>query len=201
MIGFVRGRVAQISNDHCIIDVKGIGYRIFITASARQKLAIAEDVHLYTYLNVREDALSLFGFLTHDEYQLFLSLISVTGIGPKVALGILSSVTPAQFCLAIASKNLTLLTKMPGVGKKTAERLILELKDKLGNIECESDNEPTTVVEEPNPCDQVIDEAREVLLALGYSPSEINPVLSKVYRASQATEETVRLALKEVGRR
>lgn len=200
MIGFVRGRVAQIFSDHCLIDVQGIGYRIFIAESARQKLTPEEEVLFHTYLNVREDALSLFGFLTHDEYQLFLSLISVAGIGPKVALGILSSATPSQFRLAVASKNLTALTKMPGVGKKTAERLILELKDKLGSIE----NEPefdSTIVEDTNSSCQVLDEALEALLALGYNQSEVNPVLRKVYRVGQATKETVRLALKEVGRR
>lgn len=200
MIGFVRGKVVQIFNDHCFIDVQGIGYRIFIAEPARQKLTLDKEVLFYTYLNVREDALSLFGFLTHDEYQLFLSLISVTGIGPKVALGILSSISPSQFRLAVVSKNLTVLTKMPGVGKKTAERLILELKDKLGSIEEEADND-SNVAEPINSSDQVIDEALEALLALGYTQSEIHPVLRKVYRAGQATEETVRLALKEVVRR
>ncbi|MDD4599813.1 Holliday junction ATP-dependent DNA helicase RuvA [bioreactor metagenome] len=200
MIGFVRGKVAQVFNDYCFVDVQGLGYRIFIAEPTRKKITVGEETLLHTYLHVREDALSLFGFLTQDEYQLFLSLISISGVGPKVAMGILSSISPSEFRFAVASKNITVLTKMPGIGKKTAERLILELKDKIGSMESGNDLE-SNGIEIIQHSDEVIDEALAALLTLGYSHAEISPVLRKIYQTGQTTEDTVRLALKEVGRR
>lgn len=201
MIGFVRGKATHVFNDHCLIDVQGLGYRVFISNFTRQKILLGEEVLLHTYLHVREDAMLLFGFFTQEEYQLFLSLISVTGIGPKVAIGILSSISPAEFRLAVASKNLTSLTKMPGIGKKTAERLILELKDKIGSIETDTINPSERFETAGNSLNEVVDEALAALIALGYSQSEISSVLRKVYKEGQTVEETVRLALKEAGRR
>lgn len=200
MIGFIRGKVAQLYSDCCLVEVQGIGYRIYTTDTVKKQLSVGQDVFFYTYLNVREDALSLFGFLSHDEYQLFMGLISVNGIGPKVALGVLTAATPEQFRIAIASRDLAVLTKLPGIGKKTAERLILELKDKLGSITCNTNNE-TVTGKDRNLAEEFADEAYDVLTALGYTQAEVMPVLRKVYRSGQTVEETVRLALKEVGQR
>lgn len=200
MIGFVRGKTVQVFSDHCFIDVQGLGYRVFITEPTRKKMIVGEEVLLHTYLHVREDALSLFGFLSQDEYQLFLNLISVSGIGPKVAMGILSSISPTEFCLAVAGRNITVLTKMPGIGKKTAERLILELKDKVGSLEYKDvyQSKDADNLDQPS---AVVDDALAALLALGYNQSEIIPILRKVYKAGQAIEDTVRLVLKEAGSR
>ncbi len=197
MIGYVRGEVSHLFPDSCFVDVQGVGYRLHISAATRQKLVAGESATLYTYLNVREDALMLYGFYATDEYDMFLQLIGVTGIGPKVALGILSAVSPDGFRLAVSQKNLGILTKIPGIGKKTAERLILELKDKIG--------EATGAGEEIGgqagwiaPTDDVQSQALMALLALGYSQGEIQPVLRKVAGTAQTVEEAIKLVLREM---
>ena len=131
MIGYVRGVVTHLFKDACYVDVHGVGYRVYVPTTTRQLLVEGEESTLFTYLNVREDAMQLYGFSTEDEYELFILLISVSGIGPKVGLGILSGMTPEAFKLAILNGQVAQLTKLPGIGKKSAERLVLELKDKL----------------------------------------------------------------------
>lgn len=101
MIGYVRGQVTYLAVDNCFVDVNGVGYRVYIANTTRGKLAVGKEVQLFTYLNVREDAMLLYGFYTQNEYDLFLQLISVSGIGPKVALGIMSAITVDSLCLAI----------------------------------------------------------------------------------------------------
>ena len=135
MIGFIKGNVDYLANDHCIVDNNGIGYRIFMPFGQLSLLKVGQEVKAFTYLAVRDDALLLYGFLTRDYYSLFLQLISVSGVGPKVALGMLSAAKPDEFYLAIQSRDLKFLTKLPGIGKKTAERLLLELKDKIGSTD------------------------------------------------------------------
>jgi len=196
MIGFVRGTVSHILIDHCLIDVQGIGYRVFIAAATRQKLIVGKVSSLFTHMNVREDAILLYGFYTHDEYDLFLTLISINGIGPKVAMGILSAIDPNQFRIAISTKNLATLTKLPGIGKKTAERMILELKDKIGIITDEELTEDQVTVV---PGD-VVDETIQALLALGYNQHEIMPIVKKIGKNAQSVESLIKLALREFGR-
>ena len=135
MIGFLRGKVVQLLADYCLLDVGGVGYRVFIPTSTRSRLKTGEDAMLYTHLSVREDAMTLYGFESQEEYQGFQMLISVSGIGPKVALGILSSITVGKLFQAIHGQQLAVLTKLPGVGKKSAQRLILELKDKAAELD------------------------------------------------------------------
>lgn len=207
MIGYVKGIVTHLFTDYCFIDVQGIGYRVFIPNSTRQKLAVGQPATLFTYLNVREDALTLHGFSTQAEYELFLSLISVSGIGPKVAAGVLSAITPQNFRAAVSTNNAAMLTKLPGVGKKTAERIILELKDKLGLVT----GYDGTAAGQPAPDTglpgDVLQEAIQALAALGYNHAEITPVIKKVYeRENKATgdlslEQLIRWTLKEFGRR
>ncbi len=196
MIGYVRGTVSHLAVDHCFIDVQGIGYRVFIAQSTRQKITIAAVVSLFTYMYVREDALMLYGFYTQDEYDLFLQLTSISGIGPKVAMGILSAIDPQQFRLAISQKNMGILTKLPGIGKKTAERVILELKDKIGIVTEDDLNEDYISVISLSTGD-VIEEALQALLALGYNQNEIMPVLKKIEKNGLSVEELLKLALKE----
>ena len=197
MIGYVRGQVSHLFVDYCFIDVQGVGYRLHISAATRQKLSVGTAVTLFTYLNVREDALLLYGFYSSDEYELFLQLISVAGIGPKVALGILSTVSPDDFRIAVSQKNISLLTKIPGIGKKTAERLILELKDKIGAIATgeERSDEASTVL---NANDDVGSQALQALLALGYSQAEVAPVLRKSTGSVKTVEEAIKLVLREM---
>ena len=197
MIGFLRGKVAYLLADDCLLDVGGVGYRVTVSGMTRSKLRQGEQAMLFTYLSVREDALQLYGFATQEEYDVFLQLIGVSGIGPKVALGILSSTTVSGLCSAIANKQASLLTKLPGIGKKSAERLILELKDKLAFVGT-GDGEEAFVEAAPLG-DGILDEAAAALASLGYTPAETAPVLKQL-GTCQTTEEAIRPALKKLSR-
>ncbi len=193
MIGYVRGTVSHIFVDHCFLDVQGVGYRVYMAGSTRQKLGVGKVATLFTHMHVREDAMLLYGFYTQDEYDLFLTLISINGIGPKVAMGILSAVDPNQFRIAIRTKNMGILTKLPGIGKKTAERMILELKDKIGEV---SDDEVAEAYVQETSGD-ILDEAILALVALGYNQNEIIPVVKKIGKNAQSVEAVIKLALRE----
>ena len=195
MIGFLRGKVAGLKTDYCLLDVGGVGYRVFIPNNTRCKLTLNETAMLYTYMNVYQDGITLYGFYTEEEYDVFQLLIGVSGIGPKVALGILSAITVDALCKAIQNKQATLLTKLPGIGKKSAERLILELKDKMALAA--SDDEVLSLSMEGEIADDILSEAMAALTSLGYSQAEITPVLKKAAKG-KSTEEIVKLALKEL---
>ena len=195
MIGFLRGKVAGLKTDYCLLDVGGVGYRVFIPNNTRCKLTLNETAMLYTYMNVYQDGITLYGFYTEEEYDVFQLLIGVSGIGPKVALGILSAITVDALCKAIQNKQATLLTKLPGIGKKSAERLILELKDKMALAA--SDDEALSLSMEGEVADDILSEATAALTALGYSQAEITPVLKKAANG-KSTEEIVKSALKEL---
>lgn len=199
MIGYLRGSIDQLQAETCFIDVQGVGYRVFIPASTREKLVPGATAKLYTYLGVREDALLLFGFATPEEHAMFLSLLSVTGVGPKMALAILSGMKPEGIRLAIGRKDLTALTRISGVGKKTAERIVLELRDKIGQIGVEAtlpDGGETAA-----PAGEAMTEALAALVALGYSQSEILPCLKKFADNSGTTAELIRAVLRDMGGR
>ncbi len=195
MIGFLRGKVAGLKTDYCLLDVGGVGYRVFIPNNTRCKLTLNETAMLYTYMNVYQDGITLYGFYTEEEYDVFQLLIGVSGIGPKVALGILSAITVDALCKAIQNKQATLLTKLPGIGKKSAERLILELKDKMALAA--SDDEVLSLSMEGEVADDILSEAMAALTSLGYSQAEITPALKKAAKG-KSTEEIVKLALKEL---
>ncbi len=207
MIGYVKGVVTHLFADYCFVDVQGIGYRLFIPNSTRQKLVTGQPATLFTYLNVREDALTLHGFYTQVEYELFLHLISVSGIGPKVAAGILSAITPDNFRAAVSTNNAAILTKLPGIGKKTAERIILELKDKIGIGAEYTAGASGQQTPDPGLQGDIMQETVQALAALGYNQAETIPVIKKVYereiniQAELSLEHLLRLTLKEFGRR
>jgi Holliday junction DNA helicase RuvA len=199
MIGFLHGIVTHIFTDYCFLDVQGVGYRVFVADNVRRRLVVGEKACLFTYLAVREDALLLYGFYTQDEYDLFIHLISVSGIGPKVAMGILSAIQPGEFKAAIYQKNIAVLTKLPGIGKKTAERIILELKDKLGELDSVNNfQEINTGSSEEGDSK---DEAILALTALGYSQIEAMTVVKKLGKNVASVEELIKMALKELSRR
>ena len=198
MIGFLRGQVAALKADYCLLDVNGVGYRVFVAGSTRSKLRLNEETQLFTYMNVYQDGITLYGFASEDEYDIFQLLIGVSGIGPKVALGILSSITVDGLCKAIQNKQATVLTKLPGIGKKSAERLILELKDKVG-FATSSDEEILTLDMEGAVGDDIVSEAQAALVALGYSQAEIAPVLKQAAKC-KTTEEIIKLALKQLNK-
>lgn len=194
MIGFLRGKVAGFLPEYCLLDVAGVGYRVFISAATRGRLRLGEEATLYTHLAVREDALLLYGFSRQEEYEIFQLLISVSGIGPKVALGALAAISVEALCQALRGQQLSQLTKLPGIGKKTAERLILELKDKVRAGEDGEDSAADTFAAPVG--EERIAEAMAALTALGYSAAEIEPVLRRAGHCSTA-EETIRFALRE----
>lgn len=198
MIGFLRGKAVKIQADSCLLDVHGVGYRCFISNNTRSKLHLKEEVQLFTYMNVYQDGITLYGFADEEEYELFQMLLGVSGIGPKVALGILSAITAKALCRAIQDRQTAVLTKLPGIGKKSAERLILELKDKAAFATGE-DEEPFRLDVAADAGDDMISEAIAALLALGYSRAEIAPVVKKA-SACKSTEEVIKTALKALSR-
>ena len=196
MIGYLRGKVTYLLADHAFLEVQGVGYRLFISDTTRRELRLNEEARLFTYLSVREDALQLYGFATQREYDTFQLLISVSGIGPKVALGILSHITLDGLCRAIQNKQTTILTKLPGIGKKSAERLVLELKDKVSYT---GDEEELVLVSEDEVADDKIAEAQAALVSLGYTQAEITPALKKAAKGKD-TAEIIKLALNFLSR-
>lgn len=199
MIGFVRGRVAHLHTECCLLDVQGVGYRLAVSEQTRRKLATGQEALLFTHLQVREDALSLFGFLEEEEYELFLQLISVSGIGPKSALAILSAIQPQELRRAVCQKQTALLVKLPGIGKKTAERLVLELKDKLG-AGLAVEDELAVAVATPEAASS-LQEALLALEALGYGRAEATAALRKLPADELSVEEIIRRGLTEMSRR
>ena len=199
MIGFLRGQVAALKTDYCLLDVNGVGYRVFVAGSTRNKLRLKEEAQLFTYMNVYQDGITLYGFASEEEYDIFQLLIGVSGIGPKVALGILSAITVESLCKAIQNKQTTVLTKLPGIGKKSAERLILELKDKVAFAAADDAAEILTLDLEGPVGDDMMSEAQAALVALGYSQAEIAPVIKKATKC-KTTEEVIKFALKQLNK-
>lgn len=201
MIGYIKGKATRFFKDFCFLETNGIGYRVFISNMDREKIHLEEEVCLLTYMAVREDAILLYGFLKQEAYDLFLVLISVSKIGPKVAMGILSSMSPEKFIQAIRNKDVAALTKLPGIGKKTAERLIVELKDKteaFGGVITEA--APDGMAAESGDIG-LIGEATKFLQTLGYDSSEILPVLKEIAGNYQDVASLVSGALRKFGER
>jgi Holliday junction DNA helicase RuvA len=190
MIGFIKGTVDTIGNGFCIIDTNGIGYRIFMSSNDLSKIETKQTIKIITYLSVREDALLLYGFLEAKTHELFINLISVSGVGAKVALGILSSINPDSFCIAVKNKNIKELVKLPGIGKKTAERLILELKDKLVAPETMDEAVDNINIIETS-SNNNIEEAKEALISLGYTSYEILKAFRNIENINNSTTENI----------
>ena len=178
MIGSIKGKVAELQNEYCLIETPGgVGYRVFMPSANLAALTMGSEVRVHTYTSVREDAILLFGFLQKQYYDLFVLLIGISGVGPKVALGILSAVKPDDFYMAVENRDMKALTKLPGIGKKTAERMLLELKDKISGG---SDVIDAVFYLQSDVPQNAVGEAIEALQALGYSNSEIVPALKTV---------------------
>lgn len=200
MIGFLRGKVERLSLDFCFLDVAGVGYRVFISGTTHGYLRVGEETMLFTHLVVREDAMLLYGFFSEQEYEMFQMLISVSGIGPKAALGILSNITLENLCLAVKNKKTNFLTQAPGIGKKSAERIILELKDKIAGFMTDHEEAMDVDLLEPLQEDTMLAEAGDALASLGYAQSEFMPVLKRG-SGCKNVEELIRFALKEFARK
>ena len=199
MIGFLRGKVAYTFPDYCFLDVHDVGYRVFVSHQTRNHIGVGEEVMLYIHTHVREDAILLYGFFSQEEYDLFQHLIGISGIGPKVAQGILSAITANEFYRLIHQKDVKAITKLPGIGKKTAERIILELKDKLAPTMFDDISSTDQTAGLAGDIGDKISEATEALLSLGFGQSEIQSVLKKKTEWA-STEEIIRYALAELQR-
>lgn len=203
MIAYIKGTVNMLADQYTVLDNQGIGYIINASSSTLSRLPPkGELVQLYTYLQVKEDGMSLFGFLTHEELQLFRILISVSGIGPKVAMACLSVLSPDQIITAVISQDSLLFNKVPGVGKKMAQRITLELQDKIKTYTKEpetglglqaGDLQATMVSQGAEKQDAIL-----ALITLGYSRSESMQAVLAVAEEDMSTEQIIRLALKKL---
>ena len=193
MIGFLRGKLVLKKPPSLVIDVQGVGYEIDAPMSTFYALPeVGADVLLYTHLAIREDAHSLFGFISESERVLFRTLIKVNGVGAKLALGILSGLSAEEFHRAVEYQDTARLVRLPGVGKKTAERLIIELRDRLpelGSVTIEGSG--TLTVPEASPSE----DAAAALVALGFRPQDAALMVRKVSAEGKTSEDIIRLAL------
>lgn len=200
MIAYVKGTLEEIAETNAVVEVNGIGYNIKISSGTMNLLpGLHQPVKLYTYTYVREDALSLYGFLTKDELQIFKLLITVNGVGPKGALGILSVMTAQDLRFAILAADSRMISKAPGIGKKTAERVILDLRDKVSMEEAMESGAQLSASVGSTQENGARNEAVEALVALGYSSAEALRAVNKVSGVDENDAEAVlKAALKQM---
>ena len=195
MYAYIKGTLSQLFPTHVVVETCGIGYEIQTPNSYRFQKYLEKEVQIYTSLIVREDAQLLYGFINEEEKEMFLSLIKVTGIGPKSALAILASSTPHEVKLAIENENDAYLTQFPGIGKKTARQIVLDLKGKVTITEENSDDLLQTQVN-GNEQNQIISEALLALQALGHSKRELTKVEKSLNKHNvNSVDEAVKIGL------
>jgi len=190
MYYYIKGELALIKENFAVIDCGGVGYKLYASQKTLESFRVGDRVTMYTYLNVHEDVFDLYGFADEDEHTMFLHLLSVSGVGPKAALSVLSAVTPKELALAVITRDTKVLTKAQGVGAKMAQRIILELADKLKNSE---------FLPEESRAEESINtdagsEAVSALIVLGYSQNDAKNAVSGI-DGTLTTEEIVKRAL------
>lgn len=200
MIGKIRGIILEKQPPQLLVEVQGIGYEIDAPMSTFYQLPeVGSEVSLFTHFVVREDAQLLYGFYTHDERHLFRTLLKVNGVGPRMALTVLSSTTTEQFIHCVLSNDTASLVRLPGIGKKTAERLVIEMRDKLADwhktphLEGVSTAPSSSGTRHP-----VLQDAISALVALGYKPHEANRTVTKIDDGKAGSEDLIRRALQEI---
>ncbi len=197
MIGSVPGRITAKTPPQLMVDVGGLGYELEAPMSTFFHLpAVGDEVSLLTHLVVREDAHVLYAFATESERRLFRNLIKVSGVGPKIALALLSGISVEAFSRCVVNEDITALTRVPGIGRKTAERLVIEMRDRLGDPQALAGAAPVSVPVSANP----ESEAYGALIALGYRPAEATRLLKAVGAGTHSTEELIRRALQSASR-
>ena len=194
MLYSVRGKLIAIESNAAVVECGGVGYMCQTTMNTLKAVKLNTEVMLYTYLNVREDAVDLFGFATKAELETFKNLISVSGVGPKAGLAVLSELSPEQVAMAIASDDLKTITRAQGIGKKIAQRIVLELKAAKEDSSFAQAAQNSVNVSTGN-----VPKAIEALGVLGYSPSDVSPVLAALDSALPV-EQLISLTLKQMGR-
>jgi Holliday junction DNA helicase RuvA len=195
MIAYIKGKVEDIADNYIVIDVNGIGFKIYTSLSTIEKIpSIGCEIKVHTYFHIREDIMDLYGFSDKEELTVFERLISVSGVGPKVSIAVLSSITPSGFALAVANSDFKALMRAPGIGNKIAQRIVLELKDKIKAedlINLNSNSASSTYIN----CSS---EAVNALISLGYSYAEASRAIQSIDGENLPVEEVVKLALKNM---
>ncbi len=192
MLAYIKGILEMKMTDYVVIDVGGLGYKVYMTTTGMESLGnIGDTVKVFTYYRVREDDISIFGFNTNEELRMFELLLSVSGVGAKTALTMVAVAEPSEFAIAVISEDVTYLTKIPGIGAKSAQRIILELKDKM--------KKENTAIEAKNIKIQIdntkVEEAMSALQVLGYNRKEIEKVFATLNKANMSTEELIKKGL------
>ncbi len=190
MIAKIKGKIEYLKDNYVVVDVSGVGYKIFLTVYVFGKLAGRDQADLFIHTHVREDAIDLYGFVTLEELEMFELLISITGVGPKSGLGILAVATPKTIKTAILNEDSSILTRVSGVGKKTAERVILELKNKIADLPAEEKDGAVSDAD-----------AIEALASMGYSIAEARDALKLVPQNIKDIGHRVKEALKNLGKK
>lgn len=200
MFAYIKGSLEVKADNYVVVDAMGIGYKIFMGESSINTIGnIGDNVKVYTHYHVREDDISLYGFRTNEELRMFELLISVSGVGAKTALVMLSNIEPSSFALAVITNDTSKLVKIPGVGKKTAARIVLELKDKLKDeqsISKENAKDKDVLID-----DEKVEEAISALQVLGYNKREIEKVLEKLNLEELSLEDIIKQGLKYLSNR
>ncbi len=198
MYAYINGKIADKANNYVVIDAGGVGYKIYMSPTTIEKLKdVGEMQKVHTYYYVREDNISLYGFLSNEELRMFELLLSVSGIGAKSAVQILASITPSAFALAVISNDVSKIVKIPGIGNKTAARIILELKDKLKTEQAMTKDEK---IEQAIHEDNKDSEAVTALQVLGYTSKEIDKALESIDIRGLGVEEIIKKALGILGK-
>lgn len=197
MYAYISGKVIQKNSDNAVIDANGVGYRILTDAFSLAELQTGQQGKLYTYLKVAEDDMSLFGFYTQRQEEMFEKLLNINGIGPKAALSVLSVMRVEDIAAAVFANDDKAFARAQGIGKKTAQRLVLELKEKVELPEITDDGGAPAAVGEAN----AVREAVEALTSLGYQRQDAFTAVSRVRNLGDTSEDYVRLALKRMGAR
>ena len=198
MFSYIKGTLEIKTLNYIVIDVNGVGFKIFMSESAIQRLdETGKNIKIFTHMQVKEDDISLYGFITNEELRMFELLISVSGVGAKSAINMLSSITPSKFALAVISNDVKTITKIPGIGPKSAQRIILELKDKLKTEDSITKDDieiKNSIIE-----DNKLEEAIQALKVLGYTRQEIENVIHKIDITNLVVEDIIRKALGYLG--
>ena len=200
MFAYLKGSLEVKTKGYIVIDVGGVGYKVFMSETAIEKIGeLGETVKVHTYLRVREDDMSLYGFNTNEELRMFELLLSVSGIGAKSAITILSNITPYSFALAVITDDVAKIKSLPGIGPKSAQRIILELKDKINKEETTAEI-PNEIVEKQVEDKEKVTEAISALQVLGYSKKEIEKALENVDKETLSVEDIIKKGLNNLAR-
>lgn len=193
MFSYIKGIYESRTMDYIVVETNGIGYKIFMSENSMKNIGeIGQNIKVYTYLKVREDDVSIYGFSSSEELRMFELLVSVSGIGAKSAIAILSNIEPSTFAIAVVSDDVNTLKKLPGIGAKSAARIILELKDKLKSMNL-SDEENGLKINKVN--SENFEELISALQVLGYTRREIEPIIVKLDKNEDSLEKMIKNAL------